>query len=169
MVPHTTIIGPKALAAYEEAQLDAGYEGVMLRDPAGLYKYGRSTAKEGLLMKVKRFADSEAVILGAVPLLRNGNVPTTNEMGRTKRSSHKAGKMETDLLGALRVREYGSGVMFEIGTGFTAVERAVLWRIHQEHKLEGRWVKFKSLRIGVKDRPRHPVFLGMRDRKDMDP
>jgi len=32
--------------------------------------------------------------------------------------------------------------------------------------LGGSLVKYKSLIIGVKDKPRHAVFLGFRDRRD---
>ena len=52
------------LRVYEKACLDAGFEGIILRDGSGKYKHGRSTAKEGGLIKVKRFSDSEATILG---------------------------------------------------------------------------------------------------------
>ena len=38
------------LAAYEEKCVAAGYEGVMVRDPAGPYKCGRSTEREGWLL-----------------------------------------------------------------------------------------------------------------------
>ena len=46
------------LALYEERCIQEGYEGVMVRDPAGPYKCGRSTEREGWLLKIKRFEDA---------------------------------------------------------------------------------------------------------------
>ena len=43
--------------------LNAGYEGLMLRDPNGIYKFGRSSVKENILLKVKEFMDDEAEII----------------------------------------------------------------------------------------------------------
>ena len=40
------------LQLYEERCLEQGYEGVMLRDPNGLYKFGRSTMREQGLIQV---------------------------------------------------------------------------------------------------------------------
>jgi DNA ligase-1 len=53
------------LAAYEEECVAAGYEGVMVRTPNSPYKCGRSTEREGWLLKIKRFEDDEAVVLAS--------------------------------------------------------------------------------------------------------
>jgi hypothetical protein len=73
----------------------------MLRDPNGPYKFGRSTRKEGYLLKLKRFCDSEAEVIGVVELMHNGNEAKTNALGRTERSTRKAGKTGMGVLGAL--------------------------------------------------------------------
>ena len=161
--PHVKIWDSVELDAYEAKCLKDGYEGVMLRSPDGLYKHGRATAKENTLLKVKRFSDGEAEVLEVIEEMHNGNEATTSELGRTKRSSHKENKSGKGRMGALRVRDLVSGVEFNIGTGFTDVDKKWFW-------LKGRpglLVKYKSLPIGVKDRPRHPVYLGLRDTRDM--
>ena len=160
---HTHIATAEQLDAYEAKCLDEGYEGVMLRSPDGLYKFGRATARENLLLKVKRFSDGEAEVLEVIEEMHNGNEATTNELGRTKRSSHQANKSGKGRMGALRVRDLPSNVEFNIGTGFTDSDKEWWW-------LKGRpgiLVKYKSLLIGVKDKPRHPVYLGLRDARDM--
>ena len=55
ILPQAEIETSADLGAYEIEQLDAGYEGIMVRSVDGHYKYGRSTENEGLLWKVKRF------------------------------------------------------------------------------------------------------------------
>lgn len=149
-----------ALLAYETKCLDKGYEGLILRSPLAAYKYGRSTVKEGGLLKLKRFEDSEAVVIGIEEEMHNGNAAETNELGRTKRSSAKAGKSGKGTMGALIVRDLHTHVEFNIGTGFTAEQRAQEWEL-------GQIVKYKHFPVGVKDRPRHPVYLGLRSKCDL--
>lgn len=151
------------LLTLEEKMLDQGYEGLILRDPNAPYKRGRSTVKEGYLLKLKRFVDDEAVVIGFEERMANNNEATVNELGRTKRSSHKAGKTGRGDLGAILVR-FGD-CEFSIGTGFDDDERSRVWNARDQYL--GRLAKFKYFPIGVKDAPRHPVFLGWRDPKDM--
>ena len=152
------------LLKHEEAALVAGYEGLILRDPNAPYKMGRSTAREQYLLKLKRFVDAEAVVIGFEERMHNGNEATISELGRTKRSSHKANKSGRGDLGALVCRT-AEGIEFNIGTGFTDSERQRIWD-SPDHFL-GKYVKFKYFPVGVKEAPRHPVFLGWRDVRDM--
>lgn len=147
-----------------EGALGRGYEGLILRNPFALYKFGRSTVKEAGLLKMKPFVDAEAEVIGVTELLHNENEAFTNELGRTARSYSKEGKVAGGTLGAL-VCQTPEGVSFEIGTGFSAVERQQVWDNFKA--FIGRTVKYKSLVIGVKDKPRHAVFLGFRDQRDM--
>lgn len=164
-LPQTVIKSYDELRAYEEARLNEGYEGVILRDPLAPYKQGRSTLKQGWMVKVKRFVDSEAEVLDTIELEHNDNEATTDERGYTKRSTHATGKRGAGVLGALFVRDIHTGQEFYIGTGFTAEQRANLWQGRKY--LVGKLAKYKHFPIGVKDLPRHPVFLGWRDRRDV--
>jgi DNA ligase-1 len=160
LVKHTLIKSRDELDTYEAECCEAGYEGVMLSDPNKLYKFGRATAKGGELLKVKRFEDSEAEIIGVQEEMHNANDATTNELGRTKRSSAKAGKVGKGTMGALLVRDIRTGVEFSIGTGFNADQRKQKWEIGSIHK-------YKYFPVGVKDAPRHPVYLGPRSKLDL--
>lgn len=165
LVPHELLPNLAALEAYEADALAKGYEGVMLRRPEGIYKHGRATAREGYLLKLKRFVDAEAVVVGTVEQLANENAATRNALGHLERSSHRANKRAKGCLGALVVRDRTTGREFEVGTGFTQAEREALWRARGE--LTGRVVKYKSQPTGVKAKPRFPVFLGFRDPVDI--
>lgn len=143
------------LDAFEEHVLGEGFEGVMVRKPDGAYKFGRSTLREGLLLKIKRFSDDEAVVIGVEELLHNENETTRDAFGHSKRSSHQDNKRPAGVLGALVVRSK-AGVEFKIGTGFSAEDRKTLW--HRRKSLTGQWVKYKFLEVSVKTAPRHPVF-----------
>lgn len=163
-VPHVLIESESDLIVYEAHQLAKGYEGVMLRDPNGTYKYGRSTMREGALLKVKRFEDAEAVIVGFEPLYVNENEQTRDERGYAKRSSSKDGLVATERLGAF-VLERADGVRFNCGSGTTDAQKHDFWQ--RRNELLGRTVKYKHQPHGAKDAPRSPVFLGFRDGRDL--
>lgn len=165
LVGHKLVKTAEQLLEYEAQMLLAGYEGVMVRDPAGPYKQGRSTLREGWLLKLKRFEDSEAEILGFEELEHNNNEQTRDELGRAKRSSHKAGRKAADTLGALAVQDTVTGQRFKIGTGFSEAQRADIWS--KRRSLLGRLVKYRFQPTGVKDAPRFPSFLGFRDEADL--
>jgi DNA ligase-1 len=156
-----------AVEALEQCVLDEGYEGLILRRPDGLYKYGRSTAREGYLFKLKRFVQDEAIVIGCEPLRHNDNDPELNALGYTQRSTAQAGKIDLSLLGAVVVKGMYQDmqVIFNIGTGFTFNERALLWEKRRD--LIGKIVTYKYFPIGSKDRPRHPVFISFRDPIDL--
>jgi ATP dependent DNA ligase domain. len=155
------------LETYEAAQLDIGYEGVILRDPYSNYKYGRSTVNEGWLLKLKRFTDSEAEIIGMEELMHNANEAQVSELGLTKRQTLQENQVPMGTMGALLVRDIHTGVEFRIGTGFTAEQRAWFWKHQFRSDEKYPVIKYKSFKIGEKDKPRHPVYLGLRDRRDM--
>lgn len=164
-VPHVQLDNERQLREYEEFKLTEGYEGLILRSPAGTYKFGRSTVKEGGMLKLKRFVDGEAEILSVYEELENTNEAKTNALGRTERSSEKAGLKGKGTAGGLEVRDRETGVEFAIGTGFTAEQRKWFWT-HRK-AVVGRLVKYKHFDHGAKDKPRHPVYLGPREEWDL--
>lgn len=153
------------LLALEEKWVNLGYEGLMVRSMNGPYKEGRSSLNEGYLLKVKRFEDSEATILGSFEMMHNDNVAQTNELGRTKRSTCQDNLRAAGVLGGFEVRDLKTGVEFSVGSGFNAEQKSSYWQLRDS--LVGTIIKYKFLPTGVKDRPRHPIFLGFRDKRDM--
>ena len=163
VVEHVEITDHHQLNVYEREELDRGMEGVMTRDPNGPYKYGRSTTREGYLLKVKRFVDEEATITGVVERMHNGNEQERDALGHAKRSHAKAGMVPMDTLGAFKcVTE--DGAEFQVGTGFDEEQRASYWKNRDE--MVGKTITFKhqpdpgGRQPG--QAPRFPVFLGFR-------
>ena len=165
VVPQVLVHNEEELRAFEEKCLAEGYEGAMVRSLEGPYKCGRSTVKEGYLLKVKRFEDGEAEILEVEELQHNENAKTLEALGKGKRSTHKAGMVGGGVLGSLRVRDTVTGIEFNIGSGFDAAERKQLWGDRQE--LIGRLVKYRYFPTGSRTAPRFPTWLGFRDRNDL--
>jgi DNA ligase-1 len=158
------VASEEELRSIEEACLEAGFEGVMVRDPNGTYKFGRSTAKENILLKVKRFVDDEATIIDILEKQHNTNEALQDAFGRTKRSTSQDGMVGADTAGTLVVQN-SDGIEFGIGTGLDDALRAEIWANKEQYI--GKIVKYKSFQIGVKEKPRHPVFLGFRHSDDL--
>lgn len=159
-VPHQVVSNPTELTALEEECLARGYEGVMLRDPHGVYKYGRSTLKEHILLKLKRFSDDFATIIGVEEQMRNDNEQTRDALGKAKRSNHQSGMVGKNTLGALRVRGLTGpyeGVEFSVGSGMDDLLRQQFW----DNPPIGKTLKVKYFPSGSKDAPRFPVFISL--------
>ncbi len=153
---------------FDELEADAvakGHEGIIVRSPDGPYKEGRSTLGEGYLLKVKRFERAEAKIIGMEEMMRNDNVAYTNEVGRTARSSAKAGKTPAGTMGKLIVQDLVDNVVFRIGTGFDMKLRNDFWAAGEQ--ANGLICVYKAMEHGRKDKPRSGVYIGIRDPRDM--
>lgn len=155
------------LLEYESRQLELGYEGIILRSPHGAYKHGRSTVREGGLLKLKRFSDSEGVVVDVVEEMFNGNEAQKDNLGRTKRSSAKAGKSGKGRAGALVVKDLTHGWIVEVGTGMTDEDKDNWWAWWQKSGRDQRLAKYKFFAHGMQDKPRHPVYLTWRHPDDL--
>ncbi len=170
VVPQTLVSSPAALLGAEEHYLDLGYEGVMSRLPEGQYKFGRSTLTQGWLVKHKRFVDGEARVLSCSPRMHNTNEAKRDATGALKRSSAKAGKVATDMLGLMLVEDLKTGVRFELGTGtMTHDDAKAAWTqwLRDPVGFCTRIAKYSHFAYGAKDKPRLPVFKGWRNPIDL--
>lgn len=171
IVPHHIVNDFDELSEHNIGLINQGFEGIMIRSINGRYKYGRSTTKEGILFKLKPFEDSEARIIGFEELEHNENELTVNELGYSSRSTQKDGKVGADTLGKFIVvgteDNHYKDVEFRIGTGqgLTLGLRKEIWENQEKYK--GKLIKFKYQKIGSIDKPRIPIFLGFRDKRDL--
>lgn len=160
------------MTRFEEQFLAQGFEGGMLRLLDGPYKCGKSTEREGFLLKLKRFKDSEAVIIGFEEQLENTNEAEKDAFGRTKRSKHQDNMVPKDTLGKFLVREIGDtawkGQEFAVGTGkgLTMVLRQQIWDNKKDYL--GKIITYKYQPHGTKDLPRIPIWKGFRDSSDIE-
>jgi DNA ligase-1 len=148
------------LLFYEEVVLKQGYEGLIMRAPFGRYKHGRGTFKEGLIYKLKRFQDDEAVVVGFGEQLENMNLDVRSNLGMAKRSTMKSGMVSAGTMGKI-LADY-KGQLLEIAPGcMKHDERLHVWQNHEDYY--GKILKFRHFTHGVKEMPRFPRFVGWRD------
>tara|TARA_R110000772_G_scaffold30806_3_gene76474 strand:+ start:4686 stop:5579 length:894 start_codon:yes stop_codon:yes gene_type:complete len=169
VVPTTVIEDLPQLLVYETIMIEAGHEGIILRQGDKHYKNGRGSPSEGQLIKMKRFIDAEGVIVACHEQLHNDNPAVINALGHTEHSGHKENLIPMGTLGAFELELLGSDnspmKSVRVGTGLSHIQRAAFWDIRE--LMIGRIVKFKYFPLGVKDKPRFPVFLGFRDEDDL--
>ncbi|MCB1734312.1 MAG: DNA ligase [Gammaproteobacteria bacterium] len=128
VIPQTPCLGAEHLKRVWDEVVAKGGEGLVLRNPSAPYTTGRS--KDAL--KLKRFDDMEAVVIG-----------------------HKPGQGRlSGRLGALLV-ELPDGQRLHVGTGFSDAERTHPPAI-------GSTVTFKHQGFTDRGLPRFPVFLHVR-------
>lgn len=149
----------------EQKALDEGHEGLILRRPDGRYKHGRSTFKEGLLMKLARTMTAEARVVGFEEMMHNDNPVEKNALGLSKRASLAEYLRPSGMLGSLVVEDLKTGVRFNLGTGFDHALRKEVW--DNQSRYLGKLAKYSFKPYGTKDLPRQPSFVGWRSPDDM--
>jgi len=166
LVEHEWLEDMTVVSRYLAERELEGYEGAMLRNPNGFYKQGRATMKPAIygqeLVKVKSFVDAEATIVAVHELLRNTNEQTRDERGLAKRSNKAEGMTPAGTLGSIECES--NSIRFGVGSGYSQELRDSLWK--QRKSLIGKKLKYKYFDGGSKERPRFPVFVGIRDPRD---
>lgn len=177
IVPTYHIANLEQLIRMDDMWLDSGYEGTIIRDPNGMYKQGRSTVREGGLLRIKRFIEAEALVLSVIEGETNLNEAKTNELGYIERSTHQCNMVPNGMVGSLRCMVlkdvfdrgkllFESGQEIVVGAGRMPHEDRIRYFLHQS-LIVGQVVKFKTFPKGVKDKPRFPTFQTIRAQSDM--
>lgn len=161
------------------SNFNVGYEGTIIRNPDALYKPGRPTQKGQELWRVKPWADAEILVTGFTEGEMNGNEAKKNTLGRTERSSAKAGMVPNGQVGSIQgvlladffdqftgKRLFEKGLELTVGSGEMTVKEAEHY-FKNPKELIGHVVKFKHMTHGVKDLPRFPTYVSHRLPQDM--
>ena len=177
VVPSKRILTLDELLEYDAQNLDAGFEGTIIRDPYGSHKQGRSTVREGGLLRIKQFLESEAVVLEIVEGESNQNEAQVNELGLQFRSSHQDNMVPNGLVGSMRCRALQTltdrgRVVIEEGQIITVSPGNMphdlrKFYFENQHELLQKTIKFKFFPKGIKDKPRFPTFVTIRQPEDM--
>lgn len=128
VLPHFECRGAEHLRVELDNIERLGGEGLMLRRPDSLYEPGRSST----LLKVKRFLEAEARVV-----------------------DHEPGKgRHRGRLGAVIV-QFGDGVRFAVGSGFTDAQR-------ERPPAIGSVITFRYQELSDRGVPRFPTFVRVR-------
>lgn len=177
LVPYRIVKDQHELTEALRTYLEDGYEGVVVRDPHGPYKFGRSTVTEGGFLRIKPFVTAEMRIESMEEGVTNLNEAKRNKLGLIERSSHKANKKPNGMIGSL----YGTlitdikflgkvvipvGRRIKVSPGKLTKEERVRYFQDQSLILD-RICTIKTFPLGVKDNPRFTTFQSFRSEADM--
>jgi len=169
--PRTKLLDPiqitneKDLLVYLEDCLAKGNEGVMIRQPDGRYKFGRSTVKEGILLKIKKFLDDEAELVEVIEAQHNLNEQDYDELGYSKRSSCKENLVPAGTAGSMVVKWNNKTFRVGFGPGFTDEKKQWIWDNRDD--LLGELVKFSYQELSKDGIPRFGKMLEIRHPDDL--
>lgn len=176
-VPYHVCDDLKSLLALEDMWLEMGYEGTIIRNPNGRHKQGRSTVREGGLLRIKRFIDAEAEVYELEEGETNLNEATINLLGKTERSSHQENKVPNGMLGNMQCKVlkdvvYMGKVIMQAGMKITVSPGNMDHKMRKHYwdhpeELVGKIITYKFFPKGIKDKPRFPTFKNVRDSVDM--
>lgn len=166
LVPYKVVYNLEELEAVDADYVALGFEGTIIRDPNGLHKSGRSTARECGLLRIKRFVEEEAVVLSLQEGESNANEAKINELGHTERSTHAENMIPNGKVGAMVCKDVKTEQTITVGAGcMTHAERLHYWAHPGE--IVGKTIKYKTFLHGKKDLPRFPTFQSLRAESDM--
>ena len=167
LMPYLGASTAKDILSIHEDHLARGFEGTILRDPLAKWEDKRSSLVTRSFLKIKNFADSDALVCSLTEGYKNNNVQTVNLLGRRERSSHKANLVPNGTLGAIVAKDLKTGRVLSIAPGtLTKEERQFYW--DNPSKIIGQIIKYKYLDYGIKTMPRQLTFLSFRSKEDCD-
>ena len=166
IVPHVMVASLESFLQMEQQFLLQGYEGIMIRDPHAKYKFGRSTLREGALIKFKRFTDGEGIVVSIEEGVHNHNEAEVDALGRSRRSQHSANMVPNGRVGTLFVQDLKTNETVQVSPGkMTHDQRAYF--LKNPTAIVGEVVKYKWFDYGVVDAPRFATFQAFRSRDDL--
>lgn len=153
------------LDAYMDVCIAEGYEGVIIRAPQGIYKQGRSTVNEGIMLKIKRFIDDEGKIVSITEKMTNYNSLEYSETGYAKRSSHMDNLVPAGTAGSITLMWRGRTFKVGFGPGITDSIKQDMWDRRKE--LLGSLATFRYQELSKDGVPRFGKMLKLRHKDDI--
>jgi DNA ligase-1 len=158
--------------AMKQEASDLCYEGLYGKSWKGKYKHGRSTPVQRSCWKSKPWTDEEGQIVDFVEMEENTNEAFTDELGRTKRSTHQEGLVGKGMLGSYVVinpkycDSKGQPIPFRVSCGsMTMEERERRWASRDSER--GQIITYKFFDFGIVDVPRSAIYKSHRPDFDL--
>ena len=159
------LFSPEEVEEYFQEALENSYEGLILRNPEGRYKFNRCTVGQNIIFKYKPFLTTDSIIIGIVQATEvNEDVEkTTNELGRSRTSKRAEDRHTVEKAQSFTVDFEGQELRVPIA--MTDVQKKYIWT-HQDEYI-GKWIEYKYMEVGMKEGglPRIPKFIRMREDK----
>lgn len=163
-IPHIYVNNTEETKEAFDSALNDGFEGLILRNPVGIYKFGRATLKENIIYKLKPFETYDAKIVDVIQAtsVKESANKKINELGYSVTSKKKDDRELINKASAFLVTY--NNLPLKVTIALTDPEKEEIW-LNKDAYI-GKCIEFKGMKIGSKDLPRHPVFIRYRTDKD---
>lgn len=176
VMPSIVLNNLAELEAYDDGNLEAGFEGTVLCGMDAAHKDGRA-GKKLIKWRIKRFVDFEFRVHTIIEGEANENEAQINELGHTFRSSHQENKVANGMVGAMLgtvladVKDgdtilFPKGAEVRVGAGCLTHDQRRHYFINQ-NEFMSLIHKAKFFPKGIKDKPRFPTWQTFRNAEDM--
>jgi DNA ligase-1 len=167
LIPHELICNNlEELLEFETMVLELGFEGICIRKLDGKYKQGRSTINSGELLRIKRQADLDAIIVSIIEAKSNKNEAKINELGLTERSSHMDNLVPKGMVASFICIDKISEKQITVGAGkLKHNDRILIWE--NKNQYIGKTLKYRCFKYNEKDLPRFPRWIAWREDFDI--
>ena len=136
------------------------YEGTMVRNASGLYKFGKRSSD---LLKVKQFHDMEAEIIGIEQYTTYKKIIVKEGTPGSRRKSNgtfsKNGEAKKHPMVGAFICKLPSGVVFNVGSGLYHPLRKKFWK----NPPIGKQITFQYQEISADGVPIFPTYLRMKE------
>lgn len=166
--PHGLVVQQITINTWQELQerfneaIDRKFEGVMLKCLESPYKFGRATMNQNWLLKFKPWITFDAPIVEVYERMENTSESYTNELGQSQKHRRQEDMIGTGMAGGVWVDL--DGVKQKVALAMDDAEKKDLWNRRDE--VIGKWIEFKGMTVGAKDKVRHPVMVRWRTDKE---
>lgn len=145
---------------FYEYWLEAGYEGLITRNPNAQYKWRRATVNENIIYKFKPIETLDGIVIEEIPEREMKDIERTRQVtGALERPYTKDSYIISDRIGSLRVKinndQEFPGLEVKIGFGKG-------WSKDRRKDLLGKKVEFTYMKYGSKNLPRMGKLLRVR-------
>lgn len=184
-LPQRRVETPEEARKLYESDLAAGDEGSILRamwisgDPdeprtlrGGWYKHGRSTVKQGIMLKAKQYVTSDGQITEVIQRrrLKSGIAREYDQFGHLKKVYTKDSYELQACIGAFTVKEEdGTVSSISFGRGFPMADRSFMWSQYETNpeRFIGAWIEFLHMPHGAQEAGSRRLgrFVRFRDSK----
>jgi len=159
-VPQIVCHNRQDLIDYAEMFIDKGYEGIMTRNPYSPYKQGRSTTKQQFLCKIKKYQETECILVGVTQYQENLSQSFLNALSYKEKHQYKENVKFHEKVGSLVLEHPTYGKIY-VGTGLTDELRKRIWQYFDQ--FQGKTVKIKYWEVTNHGKLRFPAFVGFRN------
>jgi len=166
VIPYKIVNDLDELLALEHKYIAEGYEGIILRDPAGAWRSGRCTPESNALLRIKRFEDREGEVLDVKEGFVNNNMQTYGADGMAKRSTHAENMIPSGTVGSLVVRDSETGKIVTVSKGKLSAVECQKYFAHPA-LIIGKIITYRVFPRGSVRAPRFPTFQNFRASSDI--